>query len=390
MSTDPRNLSTLLREAPVPPTRITTGDALSLGRKAVRRRRHLMTTGAAVAVVAIAAAAGGLTFLRPAPAPTPLTLPSASPSPSPSPAHVDYTKWTPTTLPLPDGVTVARVRAMDSSGRYVVGSADNDHRAILWDGLTPHLLPLPTPALWVLAVDVNASGVVIGDSAGSSAWVYQDGITTKLFSPAGGGHYVVRDINDRGDILGWSQRASAILRPAGAWNGPPREVSNVEEPFALAEDGTVGGSNNQHDHAVVVSPDGRPRDLATAAGKPGGHIFHISGDWACGWVSGESKSYPIAARWRLSTGELTSFPTTKGNCTGLARSGAMLAFGEADYPRLLVTPDGTVINMPTGGKPGIPGLEAISADATAIAGNLIVTRPGAEPARTPTIWRRTS
>lgn len=132
-----QDLPSMLREIPVPATRITAEQAIVLGRKATQRRRRGITAGAAAAVVA--ATAGGFTLAHPAQPPAPLAFPS--PSPSPSPSAVPKSAWTATSLTLPDGTTGARVNAMDSSGRFIAGTAGL--QAVLWDNLSPRLLPGP-------------------------------------------------------------------------------------------------------------------------------------------------------------------------------------------------------------------------------------------------------
>lgn len=391
-----QDLASLLREIPVPPSRITTDHALSLGRKAVRRRRHGITAGAAVAVMA--ATTGAFALANPAPRPIPFSLSSPSPStPAASPTpSAKASGWTATPLPLLDDKG-AIVTAMDSSGRFIAGTTAG-FRAILWENLSPRLLPPPSDKLDDLqVVDVNSAGVVVGDamSDGSSgyAWVYRDGVTTKLPAPRAGGRYHARDLNDRGDILGWSERSGPILWPAGSPTAAPRTLSAVDDAFAIGDDGSVGGTTNDGDHPVIVSPSGQPRRLAELPGKPGGKVFAVSGNWAAGWVPAETDSRLMSALWNLATGELIPFPEVASFPVALSATGVIVASRTTFGSKVLVMPDGTIVPLAETPDPAPMRVNeidavAISADGTMVAGN---HRPqaGPSPTPTPTLWRLT-
>jgi len=399
MSTDPDynphdDVAALLREIPLPPTRITTEHAISMGRKAIRRRRRGITAAAAAAVVA--ATAGGFTLANPAPRPAPVNLPlhSALPTPSASPSPVNLTGWTVAPLPLLDG-TVATVAAMDSTGRYIAGTTSG-FKAIVWDNLSPRLLPPPSSTIDDLqVVNVNSTGSVVGNAAGGGssgyAWVYRDGAATKLPAPRAGGRYLARDINDRGDILGWSERSGPILwRATASRTAAPTVLSNVDDAYALGDDGSVGGTANDGDHPVVLSPTGQARRMAELPGKPGGKVFAISGNWACGWVPADTDSNLMSARWNMTTGELTPFPSVTSFPVAISASGAFLAGRGRFGSKVLVLPDGTIVELPTlSGSPLERGTEldavAITADGTMIAGNQSGLKASS---RIPALWRR--
>jgi len=392
MSPDPNEITTALREIPVPPTQITTERAIVLGRKAIRRRRNAVTAAAAVAVVA--ATAGGFTLARPGPDSGPLARPSSTLSPtlpptrSPAPFPVVFS-WTVTPLPT-RGADPIMVTSMDSSGRYIVGSPMASHgAAILWDNLVPVPLPLPVDnVLNMRPVDVNASGAVIGNAEGKSgtfAWLYHDGFATALPAPVGGeknGKYVARDINDRGDILGWSERLGPVVWPASSPSAV--RVLGIDDAWAIGDDGTVGGSLGDGEHPVVVDPDGKSRRLAENPGRPGGKVFDISGDWASGWVAAENEAHWMAARWNLRTGELTYFPDAASTAVAVSANGALLSTRGGLGPSVLITPDGRIIDLPNDAA-GQPSGRAINADGNVIAGNQQRLTNGSS---TPAIWRR--
>jgi probable HAF family extracellular repeat protein len=114
-----------------------------------------------------------------------------------------------------------------------ISGSPNSYRAFVYDG-TMH--DLGAPGIQSLAEDINASGVVVGESYLSSGWhafIYSDGIVYDLneyLAVSGTGWTIefATGINDSGQIavLGWSAlgQAGAILTPCTSCAARPLPV----------------------------------------------------------------------------------------------------------------------------------------------------------------------
>lgn len=298
MMDETRQIVELLERVPVPPSRVTAQEALRLGRRGVRRRRRFTVAAAAVATVLVAVASVNLASGRRA-----APLPIATDTPSPPDA-----RWTISTLPGLGTAKLVAAQDVDSTGRYIVGLADG--LPVLWDNEKPVLLPAPEPKLRTVRIDgVNSRGVVVGTAwrrdGSSFAWVFRDWASATLPALGNDRHYQARDVNDRGDILGWSEESGALLWPS-AEPGRVRSLGSNVDAVCLGEDGSVGGASGDGRHPYVWDAAGKGSPLAEAT-HPGGRVEFLSGEWAAGWVTGQSSSEMVAARWNLRTGELRTY-----------------------------------------------------------------------------------
>lgn len=176
----------------------------------------------------------------------------------------------------------------------------------------------------------------------------------------------------------------------------------MDDAYTIGNDGSIGGTANDGDHPVMVSPDGKAHRLAELPGRPGGKVFALHGDWAVGWVPADTDSNLMSARWNLVTGELTPFPSVAGIPVGVAANGTVLAYLRTFGAAAVILPDGTLEELPPlpdlpqpnlPGRPSLPpglGISfevvGISSDATMVAGNNRVPTGASNVA---TVWRRT-
>ncbi len=367
---EPRVLATLMREAVVPPSRITPQEAVRLGRRSVSLRRSLVVGTAATAVLAVAGAVNlRLDDDRPPVVVPPSTV--ASPSPSRPPG------WVPARLANPPGVgNRVRAEAVDPSGRFVLGNAGG--RIVLWDNATPALLPEPEPDLLEnSATDVNSSGTVIGTAGRKDgsyyAWIYRGGTYTKLAKPQGARRYHAANINDRGDILGSSDGVRVLFWPATA-PGTVKVLPAIDSAGDLDDDGTIGCNVGDGGHPCVVAPDGTQRKLAGGPEGPRGKVFALRGEWAGGWVLNTSNdSNLMAARWNLRTGELTYYPELSRPVEAVSATGAVLSgAGGPPEPRpVVVSPEGLrhpLDSTMPGSDDWLVGASDMSRDGTIVVG----------------------
>jgi hypothetical protein len=396
--TEEQKISVLLKDISVPLSRVTVDRAVQNGRRDERRRRAA-ATGAVVVVIAVLTV--GAKVLLPAGQPGNVAA-SASPSVSPSPSPTKpKPMWTAESLPVPGGAKYAEATAIDPTGRYIAGGAMGT--ALLWDnGSLKELPPVADGFDQLTVTGVNASGMVIGiaenprpDVEDSKGWVYHNGVMTVLAKPKADVRYQVIAINARGDILGWGQHSGVLL-----WNvadpGTVRQVPGLDSASGLGDDGTIGGNVGDGDHPGIIDPAGNSHRVAELPGRPGGKIFAINGDWAAGWVPGDTSSNLVAARWNLRTGELRSYPELAEAVNVVSGTGALVSARAVFGPPVFVAPDGQIIDLPPLSAAGAeqlashgPGgiqlrVNAISADARILVGSQ--TRPGG--GTVPVVWHR--
>lgn len=396
--TEEQKISMLLKDISVPSSRVTVDQAVQTGRRNERRRR---AAAAGTVVAVIAAVTVGAKVLLPEGQPGNVAAsssPSASPSPSPTKPKP---MWTAALLPIPAGTKYAVATAVDPTGRYIAGNGMGT--ALLWDNGSLKELPSLGDGFDQLTVTgINASGTVIGiaenlrpDVEDSKAWVYQNGVMSVLARPKVDVRYQAIAINARGDILGWAQHSGVLL-----WNaadpGTVRRVPGLDSASGLGDDGTIGGNTGDGDHPGIIDPAGKSHRVAELPGRPGGKIFAINGDWAAGWVPGDTRSNLVAARWNLRTGELKSYPELAQAAYMVSATGAFVSARAVFGAPVFVIPEGQFIDLPAllaseaseveqlgpgGARLQVSG---ISADARVLVGNQTSTGIGAVPV----VWRR--
>ena len=323
----------LLRPLDRDPSGPSTVDVMRAVEDARRYRRRAGIAGVAGVVAATArVVTGGVTVVgwgRHAPTaidsrPPAASTTVASPSPSP-PAPAGPTTCAMQRLPVPAGQPPKSiVTGGDPTGRYILGRSypgGQSHPLLIWDNGQVRTVAMQgqDQELW----DITSTGTIavgssfIGDQ--QVAWVYHDGVTTRL---QGGSGYA-SGVIDQGVIVGaignkpvmWRSASSAptvLSLPAPGWVGT---VDGIDE------DGTMVGqvSDGKNPDSVVGylwHPDGTGERLPVpvANGKPVTSYLAraIRGDWVVGWASQavDRGSYIYAPRWNLRTGEVdvTSFP----------------------------------------------------------------------------------
>lgn len=306
-----------------PPMRLTSADAIQLGRRSQRRHRYAVTGvaagGLAVAVLGAVAWAGPLTSHRS----TLTTAPSTAATAASGPTCVA------TKLASAPGISAYEygVVGIDPTGHYVVGNGDS---AIVYHDGHPTVIPLPhgVAAGNMQATAVNASGVVIGvastginDNQHGWAWKWQDGTLTQLPTPsiAGALKAIPTGINSTGDIVGIVQTQAA--GPGGnsdeyAVEWPATTPGTVttfavpsgedgSEAYAITDSGyVVGGVGFANGTPFYWDPTGLGHLLAATPGRPHGVAIDIVGDTIYGYADGAGVT-STAAQWSLTSGKLT-------------------------------------------------------------------------------------
>ena len=153
--------------------------------------------------------------------------------------------------------------AMNESGVVVGYSTDGERQdAVIWEQLTqqPRRLATP-PAVWApVAVDINASGVIIG-SAGMQdslrpttallVWPTRDRVATMVSNSIG------RALNDRGVIAGasWSTGGDPSTGFACTWDAKAAESSKVVLRGLVAEPSSEANDVNRDGVVVGAASD---------------------------------------------------------------------------------------------------------------------------------------
>jgi len=232
---------------------------------------------------------------------------------------------------------------------------------IAW-GATPVRLPVAADA-FVHAVDVNARGAVLAESTtgvGTAprqrSFVWRDGKVVRL--RYGGAAWVdVRQINDRGDVIGDARGEGVLWR-----NGKPTPLGRFE-PSALNDsdvvvgDGTVGGEI----HGFVWE-----RGVLTDIGSLGGSETHAWAVNARGQVVGAATTAAGAEHAILwQDGVLTDLGTLPGlESTAIAINDAGLVVGRvSDHlgndSEAVLWRDGTLVEL---GRFGAGGATTVGVD----------------------------
>ncbi|TWP48014.1 hypothetical protein FKR81_30590 [Lentzea tibetensis] len=176
--------------------------------------------------------------------------------------------WTPTALPMHDGIKRERVVGMSPDGSVAVGDGTEDGtletrlRGLLWFGST--LVEMPNGG-WGDTVDngpndVNNSGVVAGytydnDNGLSRPYRYRDGHYEWLPVPAGLDG-IATDINEAGDIAGWLLDSRGVTSTILWRAGQPSVIIGAGQPIGLDDAGRV-----VTDQGLIWSPDGSTRTI---------------------------------------------------------------------------------------------------------------------------------
>ncbi|MFG1884365.1 hypothetical protein [Micromonospora sp. NPDC049102] len=248
------------------------------------------------------------------------------------------------TLPYPTDTYRAEARAIDPSGRFVVGSAlrvfdtGNQYVLLFWDG--QQLTETEMPANGVSPVDVNESGIAIGNGWAENGigrpWTYRDGKFEQLpVLPSTG--IVVTAINSSGDIVGYG--SDIVPGEYSALRWPAARPGTVEvldaplnaQPVGITANGTIVGYAGTFGDWTgwVRRPNGKVKPLAV----PGGGSTTVNaaaGHWAIGqvWLGGTS---PAMVRWDVRDGSYTFLDEEAGlddvNAKGVVVGGDRVARG---------------------------------------------------------------
>jgi hypothetical protein len=397
-----------------------TADALTSGfdadrtiRRARVRRRNRFAAGATsgvaglavVALLTVPALHGRETVTAAASA-----YPSATVSASRPPA-AQVTTCVITDLPMPDGLgargvthpSQAFVTAMDPTGAYVVANAFDSHyyaaAVILWHNRVATVLPTHgLGGVVASTMAVNAHGVVAGTGeapgAVGFAWVYRDGVVTRLSDVPGYSRLVqVYGVDDSGDVLGTAlsvagDHSIVIVWPAAAPEHPRIQSALTDRLGELVGAGYDGNGQLYAWSLTAKTPtvftsDGRQHRLALPDGFTAGGVTGVHGSWAVGVVSRtwpmqrgrtltpDPDHEPVPVRWNL------------GGGPAVIIDGSVMTTEETLEPAFVTTKtrsavagytvlDGSFANrlfvLPTDGDVSTP--VAVSDDASTIAGSV--------------------
>jgi hypothetical protein len=297
-------------------------------------------------------------------------------------------------LTLPAGVTSAEVWAVDPSGHLIAGLGARNE-VVLWRDGVPSVLPaVASPGdTGVTIGGVNSAGVVVGSTAPSAtsarAWTARVGSVSVLPAPPGRPTVVAKAVNAAGDVAGFAisgvDQYVAVVWPAAA----PGTVTELTAPpsrygaavYGIGDDGTLVGDLEDGEHPYVWDRSGNGHVAAENPGLPGGRIFALSGDWAVGWVSTDTGSTMVAARWNLRTGVLATFDIG-GPATAVASDGSFLAHQISPPGTVRVGPDGSIRQLVDPAPTGHVDARGISADGRTVAG--VIATAGNTP--DPAVW----
>lgn len=337
------NLRDRLEAVPAPPTRIDVESLVDAGRRRAFRRRAAEAAGGVAVVAAVLLAvpvalnAAGADPVSPPPVAEGSTDPTTArtdtatagptkPGPSPTTASPSPTS-TPSPLvcvmeelPVPNGVRQLEPKAVDPTGRYIVGNhtVGQNFRAVLWTDGRPRALPVDGDS--VQATAVNSSGVVVGllvEENKDFVFRYEGGKLSRLRTPEGDWNlYPEPAINSAGDIVVNAKRRSdngekmVLLWKAGSSDPVKLPLPADAIVHDINDDGTlVGGiypdGTGQDAYAWTQTGDGRK--LERSARADGATGYAVAGDWATGgvWRNGQ----PRTVVWNIRTGAVTELAT---------------------------------------------------------------------------------
>jgi probable HAF family extracellular repeat protein len=163
---------------------------------------------------------------------------------------------------LPGGGVSCAAFAINRSGEIVgQGQTDQGLRPFLWREGTMTELPMPAEASFGGAIDINRSGVAVGnffvgfDRAGAIVWS-NDGMT--LLAGLQGLTPNATGINDRGDIVGSVGDSSGLSLPVLWHDGVPMNVSDLipdDDPLKSCTRLDVAEAINNREEIAALGAD---------------------------------------------------------------------------------------------------------------------------------------
>jgi hypothetical protein len=163
----------------------------------------------------------------------------------------------------------------------------------------------------------------------------------------------VRQLNERGDALGWLYGdVGLVIWPAGAPDQPRVIAGAGLEPLAIRGDGTVIAFQRAPAGVVVFHPDGTSQFQAAPAGVRADMTSFVRGDiffTSAASGAGQAASHgPHPVRWNLRTGSVEIFTGITGGVRA-GNSGGWMAVERTDRPGTsVITPDGGIGDGPSG------------------------------------------
>ncbi|GAA2546671.1 hypothetical protein GCM10010435_14900 [Winogradskya consettensis] len=217
MSDNDIRLLQRLAGEPAGPGRVDVRQAVSEGRRRLRRRK--LAAGAALAVLVAAVPVSAAVWSRPAP---------SAPASRPDSCEPGVK------LPMPVGSKKSFVVAGDRSARYLAGEIDG--RAALWHDGTLEVVAEPGGPTRFTAV--NSAGLAVGVGKGK-AWTYAAGTFTQLASPTAA---LATAVSENGIVVGAREQDNKVV---------PAVWDSIE---ATARD--LPTRNGESGQAVWVSDEG--------------------------------------------------------------------------------------------------------------------------------------
>ncbi|GAA3758773.1 hypothetical protein GCM10022225_50240 [Plantactinospora mayteni] len=265
------------------------------------------------------------------------------------------------TLPVPANTYRSEVAAIDSSGRFILGSAivreeTDTYPVLLWD--RGRLTSFDPPAPGGQPVDVNRDGVVVGNGSGfptSPPWTYRNGVATLLpvIDPADWTTVVA--INSRGDIagMGWTSNGESYGLLWRAARTSTVQVVNTpvgSTISGLTDDGTIVGRTGEAEStAWMRTPSGVVRPLVGPDGDADGYVLAANGHWAVG--QGRQAGALVGLRWDLRTGQPTVLDSRLDiNPTDVNAHGTVLAGDQLQRGNTVVTLPSPDPSQPVAGR----------------------------------------
>jgi cell wall assembly regulator SMI1 len=260
-----------------------------------------------------------------------------------------------TPYPRNDPADYGGVFAVDATGEYVVAASRGGIALTLWKQGRPTDITIEGRRSALTAVAVNSAGMIAGwdQTAPTYNWIHHNGVTTTLRQPTYHTSSVVRQLNERGDALGWlNGGAGLVVWPARAPDQPRAIAGAGLEPLAIRGDGTVIAFQQAPAGVVVFRPDATNQFQAAPAGVRADMTSFVRGDML--FTSAASHAAPAAGRgrhpvrWNLRTGSVDIFTGITG-AVRAGNSGGWMAVQHTGRPgSCVITPDGGISDGPTG------------------------------------------
>ncbi|MFI5931581.1 hypothetical protein [Actinoplanes sp. NPDC051494] len=361
--------------------RLDVAGAIRTGKRRTLRNRTAAAAAAAAAVLAVTAVvAAGVSISLPEQRPAQVAGPVLNPAPAKAPL-AQVTSCTPEILPLPDGAASSSIAAMDPTGTYLVGKAD-ETPAIWKDGVFE--ARIPAPGLNSRPVAVNSSGIAVGygglDSVDKESWAYAAG---KVYPLKASAPVAVSGIDEAGRAAG--TRIDGLRARAVVWESVMDPATDLPIPdgyvhssaIGVFADGTVLGTVGTEKQLVrglsivqgdyyLWTPDHRGGTFLE--GQDGKHakmsVLRAGDGWLYGLTNGGA-----FARYEVATKRWSTFPTGLLQPENVNAQGWVV--GEDDRTGKVFLYDGRkLITLPTAGSETANTVPAISADGSLLAGTL--------------------